>query len=466
MRHLIPCTLLYRVFIFSILFSVSGSLYASQTISIAKVIKLRGEASQLPNDTLTATSIKIGDQLKEDTSIVTKDNSFVQLTFTDGSLLSIGPNSHVAIVKFDENGKGVLSLLKGQIRNKVIPTVNENNKLIIKTRTAALGVRGTEFQTIYNPQNEVTNLLTFDGKVAIAKSEGPLVDHQVLDGTLKSKESIIVEKGKTSITTPRFSKATRAEPVYEQQFNALYKNEEMKVKPSDLSSNTVELPTKASGLVVDINTGLIVPSNINKGKIDLETGSFIPPEGLQLDATKGFIVSSDIKDKTQQADLRKKRTQLNRRINSLYKKPIIEETNLKLFRFRLSGVGIFQTHSKTKLWTSETSWNPTFSFDSNKAISAKISTFPIKNANNEIIWAYTYALVGSYDVFDTSTFELGFGRQGWGKGNEGWEYLATYSYKIRYQYISSIVASFTYFDQPSYPYNPALEFGAGVEFSF
>lgn len=420
MRHLIPYTLFNRVFVFSIIVLISGSLYAGHPLSIAKVVKLRGEASQLPNDTLTATSIKIGDQLKEDTSIVTKDNSFVQLTFTDGSLLSIGPNSHVAIVKFAENGKGVLSLLKGQIRNKVIPTVNVNNKLIIKTRTAALGVRGTEFQTIYNPQNEVTNLLTFDGKVAIAKSEGPLVDHNALDEALKAKESIIVEKGKTSITTPRFSKATRAEPVYEQQFNALYKNEEMKAKPSDLTSYTVELPTKASGLIVDINTGLIVPSNINEGKIDLETGSFIPPKGLQLDATKGFVVSSEIKDKNEQTELRKKRAQLNKRINSLYKKPIIEEASLKLLRFRLNGVGIFQTHSQTKLWTSEASWNPSFSIDSSKAISAKLSTFPIKNTKNEIIWAYAYALTGSYDASDTSSFELGFGRQGWGKGNEGW----------------------------------------------
>ena len=67
-----------------------------------------------------------------------------------------------------KNEVGIITLLKGKIRSKVKKTkAHSKNKFFVKTQNAALGVRGTDFQTIYNPENNVTNLLTFKGKVAM-----------------------------------------------------------------------------------------------------------------------------------------------------------------------------------------------------------------------------------------------------------------------------------------------------------
>ena len=43
--------------------------------------------------------------------------------------------------------------------------------MIVKTRSAVMGVRGTKFQATYNPANKNTSLITVEGKVAMVKKE-------------------------------------------------------------------------------------------------------------------------------------------------------------------------------------------------------------------------------------------------------------------------------------------------------
>ena len=70
---------------------------------------------------------------------------------------------------------GFISLIKGKLRTKVIKKGTKltkdksSNSLFIKTNTASLGVRGTDFQVVYNAKNKVTSLLTYEGEVQISK---------------------------------------------------------------------------------------------------------------------------------------------------------------------------------------------------------------------------------------------------------------------------------------------------------
>ena len=41
--------------------------------------------------------------------------------------------------------------------------------MFIKTKTAAMGVRGTDFTSIYNPSLQNTSVVTFEGDVRLAK---------------------------------------------------------------------------------------------------------------------------------------------------------------------------------------------------------------------------------------------------------------------------------------------------------
>ena len=121
--------------------------------------------------------MKKGDKIFVDTSLVTYKKSFVQVAYFNGGSVNIGPNSKAIITQTSKKRKGVIGLLKGSIRsNYRNPSVRKSPdlKFFIKTNTAAMGVRGTDFQVIYNPENTVTNLLTFEGEVSIVRVEPKL----------------------------------------------------------------------------------------------------------------------------------------------------------------------------------------------------------------------------------------------------------------------------------------------------
>lgn len=87
--------------------------------------------------------------------------------------MNLGPNSQMVINAFPKKEAGIITLVKGQIRSQVTKDYMEmedksKSKLYIKTKTAAMGIRGTDFQVNFNPQNQNTSLITFEGKVAMA----------------------------------------------------------------------------------------------------------------------------------------------------------------------------------------------------------------------------------------------------------------------------------------------------------
>jgi hypothetical protein len=160
--------------------------------NIAEVVKVRGEVTQLSPGAKDARQVSIGDKLAEDTSILTGAKSFIKIKFLDESELNLGPESKIIISEMKKDSPGVISLLKGRMRTEVQKSTSSNeNKFFVKTRTAAMGIRGTDFQTIYNPENKITSLLTYKGSVAMAKIDDS--QYQKLE-EIDQKESILVER--------------------------------------------------------------------------------------------------------------------------------------------------------------------------------------------------------------------------------------------------------------------------------
>ena len=141
----------------------------------------------------------------------------------------------------------LISLIKGKLRTKVIKKAEKNKKkdsshsLYIKTVTASLGVRGTDFQVLYNKNNKVTSLLTYEGEVKISKNKirkkgfSPKTDEDILEEqrkqmekVLNSKESVTVPKGQFSGVNPKLKKTTLPVKISPKQFTLLYKNDELK----------------------------------------------------------------------------------------------------------------------------------------------------------------------------------------------------------------------------------------------
>lgn len=305
---------------------------------IAEVIKMRGEATELSPGSKLARNVQLGDKFIEDTSILTGPKSFLKIKFIDGSEINIGPESKIIISEMKQNSVGIISLLKGRIRTEVQKDASPNgNKFFIKTRTAALGVRGTDFQTIYNPDNKMTSLLTYKGEVALAKVDEktydqiqnagqreivrhqttkspeikevpakPLNEAEELKRVLQSKTTVIVPPGQNAFSSDGLKKASLPVKISPIQLDALYKNQDfqektaanvnLKVEGEDLSkkmhlkSAAQVAPTEG---LYNEKTGDFAPKS--GGFIDLATGLYVAPDSdAKLDSKTGVYVSQKI----------------------------------------------------------------------------------------------------------------------------------------------------------------------------
>jgi len=329
-----------RIFTTILLFLIPTLICAAEKGgTIAEVVRIRGEATQLSPGAKMARAIEIGDKFVEDTSIVTGPKSFLKIKFVDNSEMNVGPESKIVIAEMKKESPGVISLLKGRIRTEVQKdAVSNTNKLFIKTRTAAMGVRGTDFQTIYNPDNKMTSLLTYRGEVAMARvdektyqklEEAPekaiernevtkdvevkevpakkLDEAAELNKLLKSNTTVLVPPGQNSFASDALKKASLPVKISPVQLEVLYKNKEFAEKSRDNinAASESEKPitttlkvapqvAPAEGLFNE-KTGDYAPKA--GGFIDMATGLYVAPEAdAKLDKEKGVYVSKKVGD--------------------------------------------------------------------------------------------------------------------------------------------------------------------------
>jgi hypothetical protein len=159
-------TLLFAaLFSFSVLAEESAPIATPPT---ALVTKLRGEVL------MDGHALKVGDTISKPGKIDTKDKSFVQLKIEKWkNFISIGPSSQM-ILNFSEDKKYTLD--NGTCRWKAFAESTSKGK--IHTRNASMGVRGTDFFLKANTLLGETEIIMFDGEVAMenaADKENTLV---------------------------------------------------------------------------------------------------------------------------------------------------------------------------------------------------------------------------------------------------------------------------------------------------
>lgn len=315
---------------------ISSIIYTgSLSAGIVQVVKLQGHATYLSSGMRAAKEVTLNQWLDKDTSILTSDKSFLILKYMTGSAMTLGPNSKIVVDSGLNKDQQVVNLLIGKIKATIKNIHNTNeNKMLIKTNSAALGIRGTVFQAGYNPETKMTSLLTFHGAVAMTKTvnTNPTVtaDLTKLQDKLK-EDSVLVKVGEYSgisettdtITTPvkiapdQFTKlqlnqslgATEekiAEKVYTEE---LEKNEKLFASNKTITtdSNAKDKLDLRSGGFIDGKTGVYVPppknsefdKNLNIYRVDEkmgktnDNGDYIPPAGLKFDPKNGFIVEKE-----------------------------------------------------------------------------------------------------------------------------------------------------------------------------
>lgn len=171
---------------------------------VAKAVMLRGQVKSKSAESAEAVDLKQDDWVTEGSIVQTADKSFVKFLLQDQSQVSLGPNSKMVIGAFPKNDPGLIKLINGQLKSQVTkdPSEKGENKLIIKTKTAAMGIRGTSLMVLYNNENQRSSTVTFEGEVAMAhldpKSSDGMNSPNQLGDVLSGNKTVSVHEGQFS----------------------------------------------------------------------------------------------------------------------------------------------------------------------------------------------------------------------------------------------------------------------------
>jgi len=225
---------------------ISMSIPAHASDGVAKAIILKGSVTAVNPKTKEETKLKKGSWVQEGFVVKTEPKSFVKFLFIDKSQMNLGPKSEMAISKFPKKDAGIITLMKGSLRSKVTKNYLDNknkdkSKLFIKTKTAAMGVRGTDFMVTFNPINENTALVTFSGAVAMAQITENIRNIQVsqaaLEKVVSSDKAVIVTKGQFSGVSPgKTSRATTPVKINPGQLESMKSNDGSKEAPDQAAA--------------------------------------------------------------------------------------------------------------------------------------------------------------------------------------------------------------------------------------
>ena len=132
--------------------------------NVATVTALKGEAEIKRGTTLLQASL--GNKLEEKDNILTKNNSKLQIIFKDETIINLGKNSELSISQYLFEDKqepiakfnmlrGAMRTITGQI-GQIAP-----QKFSVATRTATIGIRGTNFSIFVEDDGSSSAFCTF-----------------------------------------------------------------------------------------------------------------------------------------------------------------------------------------------------------------------------------------------------------------------------------------------------------------
>ena len=137
----------------SLLFS--APVFAAQEIgSVSEVI---GGVDILKGGKLPAEPAKVGEKVAQGDIIRTKSGGKVQVNFKDDSVLTIAPDSRVALNEYvyepEKNKREAsIKIFQGLVHTTVNKIMKKDTSdFTVETETAVIGVRGTDYYTLVTP---------------------------------------------------------------------------------------------------------------------------------------------------------------------------------------------------------------------------------------------------------------------------------------------------------------------------
>jgi hypothetical protein len=129
----------------------------AQAAVVGQFTQVEGQVGLLKQGKLPALAAKAGDGVEPGDVVRTKSHARAQLKFVDESVVSLAPESRVAVADYlYDQGSGsrraVLRVFRGLVHTLVTRLLEvQEPDFLVETHTAVLGVRGTEWYTLLMP---------------------------------------------------------------------------------------------------------------------------------------------------------------------------------------------------------------------------------------------------------------------------------------------------------------------------
>jgi hypothetical protein len=174
-----------------------------------------GEISaMIPAATRNSTPAKAKDELDWNDLLRTEHSGRVRAGLTDGSILSLGSDTELRIVKHDAaSQQTALEMNFGKVRSQVIKITNPGGKFELKTPNAVIGVIGTNFYAAY--EGNTTTVICYQGQVTVtAMGNAQVQNNTGQEGS--SSNSVVLNAGQmveiTSVIPPDGFHASQVPP--------------------------------------------------------------------------------------------------------------------------------------------------------------------------------------------------------------------------------------------------------------
>ena len=157
--------------VFAILAFQAATLTGAQADVVGRLTQVEGRVDILRGGQLPATPAKLDDGVEVGDVLRTKSLSKAQITFVDNSTITIAPESRVGIEAYmfdsaQNKRNAVVQLFQGLahvVVNKIYQSTEPD--FVVKTHTAIMGVRGTDFGIRLQPNS--STVLNFKGRLQV-----------------------------------------------------------------------------------------------------------------------------------------------------------------------------------------------------------------------------------------------------------------------------------------------------------
>ena len=153
-----------RLFVIILILTALVAPLTAYAAVVGRFSLIIGQVDLLKQGKIPAVAAKLQDGVEAGDIIRTKTKAKAQLTMVDDSIITLAPESRLAIADYHydparEDRRAVVRLFRGLVHtvvNRIIKT--EEPDFIMETHTATVGVRGTNFYTLVGPNFTLTAL--------------------------------------------------------------------------------------------------------------------------------------------------------------------------------------------------------------------------------------------------------------------------------------------------------------------